>query len=181
MNHNYVNSFTASLVLAVMCLGSAMADEAMDARIAQAESAAPALIGSQATVIEPDGTVLREGTNGWICMPDMMGGANNPICNDETWMKMLGAVGDKADFSANGIGISYMLQGDYGAGVSNSDPYHPDPKNAPDYIETGPHLMVIVPRELLEGMTDDPSSGGPWVMWGDTPYAHIMVPVAGNP
>jgi hypothetical protein len=27
-------------------------------------------------------------------------------------------------------------------------------------------------------MTDDFRSGGPYVMWGDTPYAHIMVPVA---
>jgi hypothetical protein len=30
---------------------------------------------------------------------------------------------------------------------------------------------------MLEGITDDPSQGGPWVMWRDTPYAHIMVPV----
>jgi hypothetical protein len=44
-------------------------------------------------------------------------------------------------------------------------------------VETPPHLMIIVPKELLEGMTDDPSSGGPFVMWGDTDYAHIMVPV----
>jgi hypothetical protein len=71
-----------------------------------------------------------------------------------------------------------MLQGDRGSGVSNSDPYHPDPKNADDYVETGPHLMIIVPKEMLKGMTDDPSTGGPYVMWGDTPYAHIMVPVS---
>jgi hypothetical protein len=30
---------------------------------------------------------------------------------------------------------------------------------------------------LLKAMTSDPSSGEPYVMWGDTPYAHIMVPV----
>jgi len=34
-----------------------------------------------------------------------------------------------------------------------------------------------MPKELLEGMNDDPSTGGPYVMWGDTDYAHIMVPV----
>ena len=30
----------------------------------------------------------------------------------------------------------------------------------------------------LKGISDDPGTGGPYVMWGDTPYAHIMVPVA---
>jgi len=34
-----------------------------------------------------------------------------------------------------------------------------------------------VPKHLLEGMTDDPADGVPWVMWGDTDYAHIMIPV----
>ena len=87
------------------------------------------------------------------------------------------AVGSKAEFKTDGVGISYMLQGDIGAGVSNSTPYHPDPKSADDYTETGPHLMIIVPRELMEGITQDPKSGGPYVMWGDTPYAHIMVPL----
>ncbi|MDG1390029.1 MAG: hypothetical protein P8L70_03970 [Halioglobus sp.] len=35
-----------------------------------------------------------------------------------------------------------------------------------------------MPRELLEGIPTDPSGGGPYVMWGDTPYAHIMMPVS---
>jgi len=30
----------------------------------------------------------------------------------------------------------------------------------------------------LEGLTDDPYAGGPYVMWKDTPYAHIMIPLA---
>jgi hypothetical protein len=38
--------------------------------------------------------------------------------------------------------------------------------------------MIVVPREMLEGITDEPSTGGPYVMWKDTPYAHIMVPVS---
>jgi hypothetical protein len=108
-----------------------------------------------------------------------MPGDNSPMCNDATWMAMMGALMNKAEYEADGIGISYMLKGEGpGAGVSNSDPYHPDPQNADDYIRSGPHLMIIVPKDMLEGMTRDPSSGGPYVMWGDTPYAHIMVPVA---
>jgi hypothetical protein len=91
---------------------------------------------------------------------------------------MMNAIANKENFAPNGVGISYMLQGDEGAGVSNSDPYHPDPKNAADYVETGPHVMIIVPKALLKGITRDPKVGGPYVMWGDTPYAHIMLPMA---
>jgi hypothetical protein len=172
-------------LLVAFCLAAgsaaALADEAQAARIARAESAAPDFISKQATIMDSDGTVLREGTNGWTCLPDTLPGDNAPVCNDATWMALMHAVGQQAEFTASSVGISYMLQGDEGAGVSNSDPYHPDPKSAHDYVETGPHLMIAVPRELLEGMTDDPASGGPYVMWKDTPYAHIMVPVGGNP
>lgn len=164
----------ASLMLATTAQAG---DASKDDRIKQAESAAPSYISDEATIMEADGTVLREGSNGWTCLPDTMPGDNNPMCNDATWMALLQAVGTKAPFKADRIGISYMLMGDENQGVSNSDPYHPDPRSAHDYVETGPHLMIAVPPELLEGLTDDPSQGGPYVMWKDTPYAHIMVPV----
>lgn len=172
--------FTLTVMVSVMVMqsGTVVAGESADAKIARAISAAPAAISAKATVMDSDGTVLREGSNGWTCMPDTMPGDKAPMCNDALWAKLLKAIGSKAPFEADGIGISYMLQGDLGAGVSNSDPYHPDPKSADDYTETGPHLMIVVPKELLKGITDDPSTGGPYVMWGDTPYAHIMVPVA---
>jgi hypothetical protein len=165
-------------LLAVLQSGTAYGDETVDEKIARAVSAAPSAISSKATVMDSNGTVLRKGSNGWTCMPDTMPGDKAPMCNDALWAKLMMAVGKKAPFKADGIGISYMLQGDVGAGVSNSDPYHPDPKNADDYTETGPHLMIVVPKEMLKGITNDPSTGGPYVMWGDTPYAHIMVPVA---
>lgn len=165
--------FAASLAAA-----PALGDGHLEARIAQARSAGPNAISAEATVMDSDGTILVEGTNGWTCLPDTFAGDNAPMCNDEIWMEMLAAFGQQADFRAERIGISYMLQGEPpGSGVSNSDPYHPDRPNAHDYVETGPHLMIVVPKELLEGITDDPSGGGPFVMWGDTPYAHIMVPV----
>ena len=68
-----------------------------------------------------------------------------------------------------------MLQGD--ALVSNSDPTAKDPKNGDVWVQEGPHLMIVVPKAMLKGMSDDPFNGGPYVMWKDTPYAHIMVPV----
>lgn len=174
------NFYRMTAVLSILSLASAsvFAGESKDAKIAQAMSAAPAAVSEGARIIDNDGTVLREGDNGWTCMPHTMPGDNAPMCNDALWMKMMMAVGSKSEFEADGIGISYMLKGDVGAGVSNATPYHPDPKNAEDYTETGPHLMIIVPKEMLKGITDDPKSGGPYVMWGDTPYAHIMIPVA---
>jgi len=167
-----------SMALALQVSGIAVADSNTDDLIKQAMSAAPESISAQATIMNSDGTILREGSNGWTCLPHTMPGDNAPMCNDALWMKMMQALGSKADFVADRIGISYMLRGDIGAGVSNATPFHPDPKNAEDYTEGGPHLMIIVPKEMLKGMTTDPSSGGPYVMWADTPYAHIMVPVA---
>jgi hypothetical protein len=158
--------------------GGVVAGDATEDLIAQAMSAAPSSISANATIMNNDGTILREGSNGWTCLPHTMPGDNAPMCNDALWMKMMQALGSKAEFEADGIGISYMLQGDIGAGVSNATPYHPDPKNADDYTEGGPHLMIIVPKAMLKGMTTDPSSGEPYVMWADTPYAHIMVPVS---
>ncbi len=168
---------TISILLMLVPLAVAAGDEDKSARIAHAASAAPTYISDSATIMESDGTILREGSNGWTCLPDTMPGDNNPMCNDSTWMTMLQAVGAQAAFKAEHIGISYMLQGDKGGGVSNSDPFHADPKSAHDYVETGPHLMIIVPPEQLSGITDDPSQGGPYVMWKNTPYAHIMIPV----
>jgi hypothetical protein len=165
------------MVAGVLMAGYGMADDILEQRVAHARSAAPDTISANATIVV-DGKVVVEGSNGWTCMPDTMPGDGAAMCNDAIWMKMMEAMGGKKDFRVEGVGFSYMLQGDIGAGVSNSDPFNPNPRSAADYVETGPHLMIAVPRELLEGITDDPASGGPYVMWGDTPYAHIMVPVA---
>ena len=165
--------------LALLLSGSAMAGESAEEKIKRAKSAAPPAVSDDATVMDTDGTILAEGSNGWTCLPDTMAGDKAPMCNDAVWMEMMGAVGTQSDYTPDRIGISYMLQGEpMGSGVSNSTPYHHDHKNAEDYVETGPHMMIIVPKELLKGIPSDPSGGGPYVMWGETPYAHIMIPVA---
>lgn len=167
------------LLLAALPVSTPNAAESREDMIRQAESAAPKSISSQATIVGRDGNVLRKGSNGWTCMPNTMPEDNAPMCNDEVWMKLMQAVGSKSGFSTDRVGISYMLQGEgRGGGVSNSDPYHPDPRNADDYVETGPHMMVVLPKAQMREMTSDPLSGGPWVMWKDTPYAHVMVPLS---
>ncbi len=36
--------------------------------------------------------------------------------------------------------------------------------------------MIVVPDEAwLEGLSREPT-GGPWVMWAETPFVHVMVP-----
>ncbi|MFV8819553.1 hypothetical protein [Haliea sp. E17] len=175
--HPTITGTLSAITLALLAAAQA-SGETLDDKIARARSAAPAAVSADATIMV-DGKVAVEGSNGWTCMPDTMPNDGAAMCNDAVWMKMMQAMGSKSDFTTDEVGISYMLQGDpEGHGVSNSDPFHPDPNNAPDYVETGPHLMIVVPKALLKGITNDPSGGGPYVMWGDTPYAHIMVPVA---
>jgi len=173
-----IDCFAVSVLTVGMTLATAgFAAEDLDAKIARARSAAPASVSANATIVV-DGKVVVEGSNGWTCMPDTMPGDGAAMCNDTIWMQMMQAVATKGDLVVSGVGISYMLQGDVGAGTSNSTPYHPNPKQAEDYVETGPHIMIAVPKDLLQGMSRDYSKGGPYVMWGDTPYAHIMIPVA---
>jgi hypothetical protein len=163
----------AALVAVFAPMASLHADEHA-ALIAQARSAAPDLVSAEATVMYR-GEVLVEGTNGWVCMPETLPDDDAPMCNDAVWMGLMQAMGAGEEYVVERIGISYMLQGD--AGVSNSNPAHPDGASAPDFIKECAHLMIAVPRAMLDGITDDPHAGGPYVMWGDTPYAHIMVPL----
>lgn len=37
--------------------------------------------------------------------------------------------------------------------------------------------MIVVPEKLLNGISNDPYNGSPYVMWKNTPYVHIMVPL----
>jgi len=154
-----------------------MTESANMAAIKRAESAAPSDISSTATILAADGTVLRKGSSDWICYPGvpLMQGDMHPMCVDKVWGEFLKAASEGKPFVTNSIGISYMLQGD--ANVSNSNPMAMDPNNGDVWVQEGPHIMIAVPKSLLEGLSDDPYNGGPYVMWGDTPYAHMMVPI----
>jgi hypothetical protein len=161
-------------------LGSTLAfadDE--EAIIASAESAGPAAVTSKATIKAPDGTVLRKGSNSYTCYPqqDIMG----PMCNEAVWDALIHAMLNKESFKPNEFSVSYMLAGEGTAlGVSNSDPYATEPDKSDDWVKEGPHLMIVVPdRAMLEGLSTDPNDPV-YVMWKDTPYAHIMVKIAAD-
>lgn len=145
--------------------------------IANALQAAPASIAENAAVMDWAGQTLREGTNGWICFPDPPETESASMCLDEPWQAWAGAWQNKQPVTIDRPGIAYMLAGD--AGASNVDPFATGPTADNEWVETGPHLMLIVPDPAsLAGMPTDPDNGGPWVMWAGTPYAHVMIPVA---
>lgn len=173
----------ASLLLAWPAHAQMTAEN--EAKIQSAMSAAPPSVSANARIVDwgadEDGEkmVLREGTNGWTCLPDLPSTSGpDPMCLDEPWMEWLRAFENKTEPDITKMGFGYMLQGS-GAGESNTDPYAEGPTPDNEWIsESIPHLMIVVPEEaMLAGLPTDPDTGGPWVMWPDTPLVHIMVPM----
>jgi len=155
------------------------AEESVEDKIARAMQAAPTNVSADATIIDVDGTVLREGTNGWTCFPGvgLIPGDKHPMCNDAVWMKWMATAAVGEPFETDVIGYSYMLMGD--ALVNNDDPTATDPNDGGVWVQEGPHLMLLMPSDMsLENMNHDPFAGGPYVMWGGTPMQHVMVPLA---
>ena len=171
---------TVIALLAVTAAESAAQEKSKQAKIERAMEAAPTSIAADATIVDADGTVLREGTNGWTCKTEVAPGYGYPMCNDDVWNELVDAVMTKSEPDIDRIGISYMLAGD--AHVSNADPYATDPDNGDVWVQEGPHIMVAVPDlAMLEGLPTDPHQGGPYVMWKGTPYAHVMIPTSPRP
>src|SRR5438128_12322499 len=143
-------------------------------KIRIATSAGPVDITKNAAVMDvgADGKMveLRKGTNGWMCMaqPEAM-------CLDKQWQNWADAWMTKKDPKITGVGIGYMLRGDKGA--SNTDPFATGKTASNDWVVSPPHIMVLTPdSKQLDALPTDWHSGGPWVMWKGTKYAHIMVP-----
>jgi len=172
-----ITRFAPAALTAALCASLAATATAQQDRMDDALSAAPTFITDGATVTDWDGTVLREGTNGWTCMPtppDLPG--NAPMCVDATFASLTRAWQSRETPTYDGVGVAYMLAGD--AGASNSDPFAMSPEGVDDWVVAGPHLMIVVPDpSVLATFNTDPSRG-PWVMWKNTPYTHVMVPVA---
>jgi len=177
------NSMQTKLLSTLFCVALTASTAAYagdkEALIASAESAAPPAVTAAATIKAVDGTILREGSNGYTCYPQQEG--MGPMCNDAVWDALIHAVMKKESFKVDRISVSYMLAGEGTApGVSNSDPYATDPGQSNDWVKEGPHLMIAVPdRTMLEGLSTNPNDPV-YVMWKDTPYAHIMVKIAAN-
>ena len=122
-------------------------------KIANALSAGPASITEHAAVIDwpanpkddmSHGRVLRQGTNGWTCMPDVPGRPqHNPMCVDEAMMKwfMATLAGKKPNIDR--VGLSYMLMGDVRQGQGAT--LEQDPSQVKEWFYIGPHIMMVLP------------------------------------
>ena len=150
--------------------------------VASAESAAPAAIAHDAAIatIDANGAmkVIREGKNGWTCMADSPATPGpDPMCMDASAAKWAAAWIGKKTPPAGTVGVMYMLEG--GTDASNTDPYATKPTADNDWVKTGPHIMIVGSKELLAGYPSgaSPDTSAPYVMWANTPYAHLMVPV----
>lgn len=148
-----------------------------DAVIKEALSAAPPGLASVASVQDWKGNVLKEGTSNYVCLPRTPDAeVVNSMCLDEAWLGWAKAWQSKQPVSIDRVGTAYMLAGDGGA--SNIDPFAKKKTADNQWVQEGPHLMVVVPdNSALAALPTDPDNGGPYVMWKGTPYAHIMVPL----
>jgi hypothetical protein len=146
-------------------------------KIARAMRSGPAQITREATVAEMDhhgnvASILRKGTNGWICMPgdeNVIGAP--PMCVDELgmqWFKDARAGLPRPTNKAPGL--CYMLCG--ATQHSNTDITD---RTSPA-IPIGPHWMILWPFDPVQsGLPTTVRDAGAWIMFAGTPYAYLHV------
>lgn len=170
---------TAGTCLLLAATGAAQAAEVAAADLMQRlEGVAPPAVLENATLLhiteDAEIETVREGTNGWTCM--YPGG--DPMCVDAEALKWAQAYMGKEE-PPETLGFAYMLLGDEGA--SNVDPYATEATADNAWVQTGPHVMIVgsQAQPLLESypLEVPEKQGEPWVMWPDTPYAHLMIPI----
>jgi hypothetical protein len=153
-----------------------LADADTQEKITRALAAAPEDVAKSAKVVATDAdgkiVVLRDGTNGFTCMPGNPKVIGEPaMCMDAASMQWA------ADFKAhkpkptNTVpGITYMLAG--ATQRSDSDPYD---KTSPA-ITVGPHWMIMWPFDpKTTGLPTTHKDKGAYIMWAGSPYAHLHV------
>lgn len=159
-------------------------------KIANALSAAPAVIAEKATVQDwpadvgrgnaSGGRVLRHGTNGWTCRPDTPGKPqHDPVCIDDTMMKWMSATFAGRKPNIDRVGLAYMLLGEAGADQYDISATKPPPGK--DWYRVGPHVMVVLPdvcRHALEDVNQDISKNEPYVTALESSSPLLVIPVA---
>jgi len=150
--------------------------ETTQAQIARALSAGPPEVAKSARVVDTDAQgkmiVLREGSNGFTCMP-----GNPKVIGDPPMYADAASMQWAADFKArkpkptNTVpGITYMLAG--ATQRSDTDPF--DTTSPP--IQVGPHWMIIWPFDpKATGLPVIHREKGAYIMWAGSPYAHVHV------
>ncbi|MFN4140968.1 hypothetical protein [Aestuariivirga sp.] len=171
----------AALASAVVVSSAARADSDPD-MIKSAESAAPSPVSTGATIYamndKGEMRTLREGNNGWWCMPDTPSSPGpDPMCGDANSMEWAMAWISQKEPPKGKVGFIYMMAG--GSDASNTDPYALGPADGNNWVSTPPHVMIVNATDMMAGYPSDanPDTSRPYIMWPNTPYAHLMIPV----
>jgi hypothetical protein len=165
-------------------------DHSDEWKIENALSAAPTVIAEKATVQDwptdqasgdiTSGRILRQGTNGWTCMPDAPGRPqHDPACLDETMMKWMRAIHSGRDPNIDRVGLSYMLLGEARADPNDMTATKPPPGK--DWSYVGPHVMVVLPdscQNALQDVNHDISNNEPYVTALHSSSPLWVIPVA---
>ena len=152
------------------------------ALIADAMSAAPKGVGEHATIMafNADGSMrkLRDGTSNFTCFADDPSPGHNPMCLDENGVAWAVAWIEHKTPPKGKVGFGYMLAG--GSTPSNVDPYAAEPPGGAPLPVEPPHVMIFnLPKKAMDYPRPDEAYDPtqPWVMWKDTPYEHLMIPI----
>lgn len=176
-------AFAADVAMPSMGAKKSAISAADQKLVKSAMRAAPKKVSGAATIVAigADGKMrtLREGTNGFTCMPDNPTTPGpDPMCMDKAAWEWAGAWMEHKSPAVGRVGFMYMLSG--GTDASNTDPYATKPGADKHWVKTGPHVMIVGADASFYDMypkSADPDTSVPYVMWAGTPYQHLMIPV----
>jgi hypothetical protein len=155
---------------------SSKAGDTTQEKIAGAMSAGPDNVSKSARIVDTDEQgkmiVLRQGNNGFTCMPGnptVVG--EPPMCVDAASMQWFADAKAHKPKPTNTVpGITYMLAG--ASQRSDSDPN--DTTSMP--IDVGPHWMIMWPFDpKTTGLPTTHKATGAYIMWAGSPYAHLHI------
>jgi hypothetical protein len=152
------------------------ASDSAQGKIARAMSAGPDDIARSARIIDTDAEgntiVLREGNNGFTCMPGNPRVIGEPaMCVDAASLQWFADAKAHKPKPTNTVpGITYML-----AGATQRSDSDPNDKTSPA-INVGPHWMILWPFDpKTSGLPTKHKPTGAYIMWAGSPYAHLHV------
>jgi hypothetical protein len=178
MSRYFCSLLLSTAIAAVMAGASAALAETNEEIIKNAMSAAPEAVAKDAAVMNWEMKTLREGKNGFTCMPnDPTTPSDDPMCLDKAGMEFFHAMMNKKPPPEGKVGFGYMLKG--GTAASNTDPFATEPPGG-KWLVDGPHVMIFNAKEMFAAYPrtgENPDPTQPYVMWPGTPYEHLMIPV----
>ena len=146
---------------------------------ALALSAAPTRVSKHAGVMiyGVDGklTEVRKSGNGFVCIPTVMNLPDpDPMCMDAAGYQWLTDITSNAPKPSNTVpGIVYMARG--GSHFEKDGKVVMSGEGA-KVVKEPPHWMVMWPFEAAASQLPTiPNSSGVYIMFQDSPYAHLMI------